>query len=61
MSATEADLPQRSSAEVNEMIRTLMQRTSGVLNGQRRREYESLVVEWAQAVRREQPPQEASP
>lgn len=38
-----------------------MQRTSGILNSQKRREYESLVVEWAQALGREQSQQEATP
>ncbi|MFD7862136.1 hypothetical protein [Streptomyces sp. NPDC059783] len=57
MVAPEPVLPQRSSAEVNELIRTLMQHTSGILTSQKRHEYELLVVEWAQAVRRETPRQ----
>ncbi|MEV7689287.1 hypothetical protein ACFW1F_07270 [Streptomyces bungoensis] len=41
----------RSAAELNEQIRALWLRASGSLTAQERAEYESLVVEWAKAVR----------
>lgn len=39
----------RSAAVVNEAIRALWQRAGRVLTVEQRREYEGLVVEWAQA------------
>jgi hypothetical protein len=36
---------------VNEAIRALWQRSGGVLTPEGQREYESLLVEWAAAVR----------
>ncbi|MEU2057850.1 hypothetical protein [Streptomyces bungoensis] len=41
----------RSAAELNEQIRALWLRAGGSLTAQERAEYESLVVEWAKAVR----------
>lgn len=41
----------RSAAEVNEQIRALWLRAGGSLSAQERAEYESLVVEWAAAIR----------
>ncbi|MFI6345354.1 hypothetical protein [Streptomyces sp. NPDC050560] len=43
----------RSAAEVNEQIRALWLRAGGTLSTDQRREYETLVTEWAEAVRRE--------
>jgi hypothetical protein len=45
--------PVRSSAEVNEQIRALWLRAGGSLSSEQRREYETLVTEWAEAMRRE--------
>lgn len=45
--------PVRSAAEVNEQIRALWLRAGGTLSAEQRREYEALVTEWAEAVRRE--------
>jgi hypothetical protein len=39
----------RSAEVVNRLIRALWQRTGRVLTVEQRREYEGLVVEWAQA------------
>ncbi|GGW44884.1 hypothetical protein GCM10010503_22320 [Streptomyces lucensis JCM 4490] len=41
----------RSAAELNEQIRALWLRAGGTLSAQERAEYESLVVEWAAAIR----------
>ncbi|MFC9244597.1 hypothetical protein ACFT7S_11370 [Streptomyces sp. NPDC057136] len=41
----------RSPAAVNEDIRALWERSSGVRSPEGRREYERLLVEWAAAVR----------
>ncbi|MEU0767497.1 hypothetical protein [Streptomyces albogriseolus] len=41
----------RSAAEVNEQIRALWLRAGGSLSAQEREEYETLVVEWAAAIR----------
>lgn len=43
----------RSSAELNERIRSLWLRAGGRLTAEQRREYERLVTEWAAAVRHE--------
>jgi hypothetical protein len=45
--------PTRSSAEVNEQIRALWLRAGGHLSSEQRRQYETLVTEWAEAMRRE--------
>ena len=42
----------RSAAVVNEEIRALWLRAGGVLTEEERREYEQLLGEWAEAVRR---------
>lgn len=44
---------QRSSTEVNEQIRALWLRAGGTLSPEQRRQYEVLVTEWAEAMRRE--------
>jgi hypothetical protein len=41
----------RSAADLNERIRALWLRAGGSLTALERAEYESLVVEWAEAVR----------
>ncbi|MEU6403227.1 hypothetical protein [Streptomyces sp. NPDC046985] len=41
----------RSSADLNEQIRSLWLRSGGSLSSQERAEYELLVVEWAAAIR----------
>jgi hypothetical protein len=46
----------RSSAMVNELIRALVRRRGGWLNGADRAEYEQLRDEWVQAVARERDP-----
>ncbi len=43
----------RSAAAVNEQIRALWRRAGGSLTDQERTEYETLVVEWAAAMRGE--------
>ncbi|MEV0850255.1 hypothetical protein AB0J21_31040 [Streptomyces sp. NPDC049954] len=43
----------RSAAAVNEQIRSLWLRAGGHLTTNQRSEYERLVTEWAEAVRRE--------
>jgi hypothetical protein len=43
----------RSAAVLNEAIRALWERAGGTLNAEQRREYETLVVEWAASVRAE--------
>ncbi|MEV0979038.1 hypothetical protein [Streptomyces sp. NPDC049915] len=43
----------RSAADVNEEIRALWLRAGGTLSVQEREEYESLVVQWAAAMRAE--------
>ncbi|WP_329245429.1 hypothetical protein OG223_10060 [Streptomyces sp. NBC_01478] len=43
----------RSASEVNEQIRALWLRAGGSLSTQEREEYETLVVEWAAAIRDE--------
>ncbi|KUL61737.1 hypothetical protein [Streptomyces sp. NRRL S-1521] len=43
----------RSSAELNERIRSLWLRAGGRLSAEQRAEYERLVTEWAAAVRAE--------
>ncbi len=43
----------RSSADVNEQIRALWLRAGGTLSSEQRRQYEVLVTEWAEAMRRE--------
>ncbi|MEV0123893.1 hypothetical protein AB0I16_20590 [Streptomyces sp. NPDC050703] len=43
----------RSSAELNERIRSLWLRAGGRLSTEQRAEYERLVTEWAAAVRAE--------
>jgi hypothetical protein len=40
---------QRSAAEVNEEIRALWFRAGGTLSMEERREYQALVLEWAEA------------
>jgi hypothetical protein len=45
--------PQRSSTEVNEQIRALWLRAGGTLSPEQRRQYEALVTEWAESMRRE--------
>lgn len=45
--------PARSAAVVNELIRQLWQRAGRVLTGEQRREYDALLVEWAEAYRAE--------
>ncbi|GGX75797.1 hypothetical protein GCM10010358_32670 [Streptomyces minutiscleroticus] len=42
-------MPGRSAEEVNEEIRALWFRTGGMLNGEQRRQYQRLVMEWAAA------------
>ncbi|MFJ4715201.1 hypothetical protein [Streptomyces sp. NPDC088785] len=44
--------PARSAEEVNEQIRGLWLRAGGRLTAEQRAEYEQLVTEWAQAMRR---------
>ncbi|MFF6996514.1 hypothetical protein ACFY93_16415 [Streptomyces sp. NPDC008313] len=43
----------RSAAALNEQIRALWTRAGGSLSPQERREYELLVVRWAEAIRDE--------
>lgn len=43
----------RSAAVVNDLIRQLWARAGRVLTGEQRREYEVLLVEWAEAYRAE--------
>ena len=43
----------RSAADLNQLIRALWRRADRVLTVEQRREYERLVVEWAQADRAE--------
>ncbi|MEU9211375.1 hypothetical protein AB0D27_26435 [Streptomyces sp. NPDC048415] len=49
MSTTPETDSQRSAAEVNEEIRALWFRTGGTLSMDERREYQRLVLEWAEA------------
>ncbi|WP_327434154.1 MULTISPECIES: hypothetical protein [unclassified Streptomyces] len=49
MSTTPESDSERSAAEVNEEIRALWFRTGGTLNMDQRREYQRLVLEWAEA------------
>lgn len=44
---TVLERPKRTAAEVNEEIRALWSRSGGTLNGDQRREYQRLVLEWA--------------
>jgi hypothetical protein len=53
MPSTPADGSVRSVAVVNEAIRALWQQAGGRLTGGQRREYEQLLVEYADAVRRD--------
>ncbi|MFC7310565.1 hypothetical protein ACFQVC_40925 [Streptomyces monticola] len=43
--------PLRAAAEINAEIRALWERTDGRLSPEQRQEYESLVTEWAAAIR----------
>ena len=43
----------RSAAELNEQIRALWLRAGGRLTAEQRREYEQLLVAWAEAFRAE--------
>lgn len=43
----------RSAADLNRLIRELWQRAGRVLTVEQRREYEGLLVEWAEAYRAE--------
>lgn len=45
--------PVRSAAVVNELIRGLWARAGGVLTVEQRREYETLLDEWATALKAE--------
>ncbi|MGW3668857.1 hypothetical protein [Streptomyces sp. NPDC005141] len=49
MSTTPDTDTQRSAAEVNEEIRALWFRAGGTLSIEERREYQRLVLEWAEA------------
>ncbi|MFD3924540.1 hypothetical protein [Streptomyces sp. NPDC058614] len=49
MSTTPEPASERSAAEVNEEIRALWFRTGGTLSMDERREYQRLVLEWAEA------------
>ncbi|MER5469849.1 hypothetical protein ABZX90_05425 [Streptomyces sp. NPDC002935] len=49
MSTTPDTDTQRSAAEVNEEIRALWFRAGGTLSMEERREYQRLVLEWAEA------------
>ncbi|MFF2654718.1 hypothetical protein [Streptomyces sp. NPDC058045] len=43
----------RSASEVNDQIRALWLSAGGTLSAAQRRQYEVLVTEWAEAMRRE--------
>ncbi|GGL88201.1 hypothetical protein GCM10010129_35000 [Streptomyces fumigatiscleroticus] len=45
--------PVRTAAELNEQIRALWRRAGGFLSAQDRAQYETLVIEWAAAIRGE--------
>ena len=49
MSTTVEPSSERSAAEVNEEIRALWFRAGGTLSMEERREYQRLVLEWAEA------------
>jgi len=49
MSTTPEAASERTAAEVNEEIRALWFRTGGTLSMDERREYQRLVLEWAEA------------
>jgi hypothetical protein len=49
MSITPEPTSERSAAEVNEEIRALWFRTGGTLSMEERRQYQRLVLEWAEA------------
>jgi hypothetical protein len=49
MSTTVEPSTERSADEVNEEIRALWLRSGGTLNGEQRKEYQRLVMEWAAA------------
>ncbi|MFF7140309.1 MULTISPECIES: hypothetical protein [Streptomyces] len=49
MSTTPEPAAERSADEVNEEIRALWFRSGGRLSSQERREYQRLVLEWAEA------------
>ncbi|MFF3611748.1 hypothetical protein [Streptomyces sp. NPDC002580] len=49
MSTTSCTDTRRSAAEVNEEIRALWFRAGGTLSIEERREYQRLVLEWAEA------------
>ena len=53
MSPTPRPTPVRSAAVVNAEIRELWRRAGRVLTVEQRREYEGLLVEWAEAYRAE--------
>ncbi|MFJ5274210.1 hypothetical protein [Streptomyces sp. NPDC088358] len=49
MSTTPESDSVRSATDVNEEIRALWFRAGGTLSGEERREYQRLVLEWAEA------------